>query len=138
MSDNNPPEKSLEDRIKSLETLQRNTRIAIIILVGYSIYDVISVDSGSEIIFAHKVKAREFELIDGQGTVYGNWEVIDEEKKTAGLVMENTGGKRLTLTADEIKLTRDRVNPELEMILDGQGIRLFDVAHSESEVSGSE
>ena len=138
MSENTKQDKSLEERMKSIETLQRNTRIAIIILVGYSIYDVISVDSGSEIVYAHKVKAREFELIDGQGSVYGSWQVTDAEKRTAGLVMENVSGNRITMTADEVKLTSDRINPAPRMILNDKGVRLFENTYSESEASDSE
>ncbi len=138
MSENLQQDKSLEQRIKSLENLQRNTRIAIIILVGYSIYDVISIDSGSEIIYAHKVKAREFELIDGQGAIYGSWKVTDAEKRTAGLVIENASGNRITMTADEVKLTSDRINPSPRMILNDKGVRLFESTYSESETSETE
>lgn len=138
MSENTKQDKTLEERIKSLETLQRNTRIAIIILVGYSIYDVISVDSGSEIVFAHKVKAREFELIDGQGAIYGSWKVLDAEKSAAGLVIESTNGNRMTMTANEMKLTSDRINPAPRMILDDQGVRLFENTYSASDESNAE
>ena len=138
MSENTKQDKSLEERMKSIETLQRNTRIAIIILVGYSIYDVISVDSGSEIVFAHKVKAREFELIDGQGAIYGSWSVTDAEKRTAGLVMESASGNRMTMTADEVKLTSDRINPTPRMILNDEGVRLFESTYSEPETPETE
>ena len=138
MSENLKQDKTLEERMKSLETLQRNTRIAIIILVGYSVYDVISVDSGSEIVFAHKVKAREFELIDGQGAIYGSWKVIDAEKSAAGLVIESTNGNRMTMTANEMKLTSDRVNPSPRMILDDKGVRLFENNYSASDESNAE
>ena len=135
MSDNEKNTKTLEERIKSLETLQRNTRIAIIILVGYSIYDVISVDTGSEIIFSHKVKAREFELIDGQGAIYGSWKVLDSERRTAGLVIESAAGNQMTMTSDAVKLTTGRVNPAPTMVLDNKGVTLFDVNYSEPESS---
>jgi len=140
MSDDKQGSKTLEERIKSLEILQRNSRIAIIILVGYSIYDVISMDSGSEIIFAHKVKAREFELIDGQGAIYGSWKVLDSEKRTAGLVMENATGDQMMMTADDMKLTTGRINPAPKMTLDETGVTLFDVTYSESnsELNNSE
>ncbi len=138
MSENAKQEKTLEQRIKSLETLQRNTRIAIIILVGYSIYDVISVDSGSEIVFAHKVKAREFELIDGQGAIYGSWKVMNAEKSAAGLVIESTNGNRMTMTANEMKLTSDRVNPSPRMVLDDKGVQLFESTYSTSDESNAE
>ena len=116
--------KTLEERIKSLEILQRNTRIAIIILVGYSIYDVISADSGSDIIFAHKVKAREFELIDGQGAIYGSWKVHDQEKRTAGLVMQSAGGHQLHINSRQISLMQGRVNPLPRLVLNERGIEL--------------
>ena len=123
MSDESKKEKSLEDRVKSLEQLQRNARIAIIILVGYSIYDVISVDSGSEIIFAHKVKARVFELIDGQGTVFGTWRAFDVNKQEAGLVIGNSEGNQLRLAAEKIQLMQGRVNPSPRVILNEDGIQ---------------
>lgn len=125
--------KTLEERIKNLELLQRNTRIAIIILVGYSIYDVISVDSGSEIIFAHKVKAREFELIDGQGTIFGSWKVRDQERRTAGLVMEGASGNQLRINAEEISLMQGRINPSPRVVLDEQGLELYDEPLSQNE-----
>ena len=131
MSGNAKQEKSLEDRVKSLEILQRNARIAIIILVGYSIYDVISLDSGSDIVFAHKVKARQFELIDGQGTVFGNWMVMDEGKRAASIVMQGVGDKQINLSADEVKLTQGRVNPSPLMVLDKDGVRLYENNNSE-------
>ena len=135
MSEDKQGSKTIEERMKSLETLQRNTRIAIIILVGYSIYDVISVDSGSEIIFSHKVKAREFELIDGQGVIYGSLKVLDEEKRTAGLVIEGTSGNQMTVTADSVKLSSGRVNSTPIMTLDEKGVTLFDATYSESDDS---
>lgn len=131
MSENDNNVKSLQERIKSLEVLQRNTRIAIIILVGYSIYDVISADSGSDIIFAHKVKAREFELIDGQGEIYGSWKVREGENRTAGLVIGDAVGKRMTMTADEIRLTTGRVNPAPQLLLDAGGVTSFGASDSE-------
>ena len=138
MSETTKQDKSLEERMKSIETLQRNTRIAIIILVGYSIYDVISVDSGSQLIYADKVKARNFELIDGQGTIFGNWQVTDTDKRTAGLVMQSASGNRMAITADEVKLTSDRINPVPRMILNDKGVRLFESTYSDPEASETE
>ena len=131
MTEQEKSEKTLEERIKSLEILQRNTRIAIIILVGYSIYDVISMDSGSDIVFAHKVKAREFELIDGQGSIYGTWKVQEGEASAAGLVMQNAQGNQMIVSADEVKLTQGRVNPAARVILNEEGVKLFDTTYSD-------
>ena len=133
MSDESEQKKSLEDRVKSLEHLQRNARIAIIILVGYSIYDVISEDSGSEIIFAHKVKARVFELIDGQGTVFGTWRAFDVNKKEAGLVIGNSEGNQLRLSAEQIQMMQGRVNPSPRVILNEDGIQKFDQTNESFE-----
>ena len=125
MSDNiQKTEKTLEERIRSLELLQRNTRIAIIILVGYSIYDVISMDSGSDIIFAHKVKAREFELIDGQGSVSGNWRIYDKENINGALVMQNRIGEQVRISPDGVSLTTGRVDPVPRARFDQDGIHL--------------
>lgn len=131
-------EKTLEERIKALELLQRNTRIAIIILVGYSIYDVVSMDSGSDIIFAHKVKAREFELIDGQGTVFGNWRVFGKENIEAGLMMENGTGQQVRMTAEGISLTEGRVNPSLRAQFDEEGVHLYDNGSVAPSLNSSE
>ncbi len=113
----------LTERIKKLETLQRNTRIAIIILVGYSIYDVISKDSGSEIIYAHKIKAKEFELVDGVGTIYSSWKVLDQDNRIAGLVIENPKGQQIRMTADKINFLQGRTNPVVNLTLDDQGVQ---------------
>ena len=113
----------LTERIKKLETLQRNTRIAIIILVGYSIYDVISKDSGSEIIYAHKIKAKEFELVDGVGTIFSSWKVLDEDNRIAGLVIENSKGQQIRMTADKIDFLQGRTNPVVHLTLDDQGVQ---------------
>ncbi|MDW3096382.1 MAG: hypothetical protein R8G33_11965 [Gammaproteobacteria bacterium] len=136
MSENAKQGKTLEERIKSLETLQRNTRIAIIILVGYSIYDVISVDSGEDIVFARKVKALEFQLIDGQGGEYGSWKV--PEKSAAALVIQSTNGNRMTMTANEMKFTSDRINPYPRMTLDDRGIRIHENTNSASADTDAE
>ena len=131
-------EKTLEERMKALELLQRNTRIAIIILVGYSIYDVVSMDSGSDIIFAHKVKAREFELIDGQGTVFGNWRVFGKENIEAGLMMENGTGQQVRMTAEGISLTEGRVNPSLRAQFDEEGVHSYDNGSVAPSLNSSE
>jgi len=131
-------EKTLEERMKALELLQRNTRIAIIILVGYSIYDVVSMDSGSDIIFAHKVKAREFELIDGQGTVFGNWRVFGKENIEAGLMMENGTGQQVRMTTEGISLTEGRVNPSLRAQFDEEGVHLYDNGSVAPSLNSSE
>lgn len=133
MSDNNTGE--LLERIKKLETLQRNARIAIIILVGYSIYDVISKDSGSEILYAHKVKAKEFELVDGIGTIFGSWKLLDVENRVAGLVIENSEGKQVRVTADQFKFLAGRPDPVIRLTLDEQGLHHPESSEYDADVS---
>ena len=118
-------DKPIEDRVKTLETLQRNARIAIIILVGYSIYDVISRDSGSDIIFAHKVKATQFDLVDGQSLVYGSWKVLNDDTDEAGMVIENARGQQVKITADSVTLSEGGVNSYMRVKLDEGGLQLF-------------
>ncbi|MDG0996075.1 MAG: hypothetical protein P8O97_02895 [Gammaproteobacteria bacterium] len=122
MAEKNITEMTLEERVKTLERLQRNARIAIIILVGYFIYDVISRDSGSDIIYAYKIKAKQFELVDGVGTIFASWKVLDEENSEAAIVLENGAGQKLRLTASEISLLSGGSNPSPDVVIDRQGI----------------
>ena len=125
----------LTERIKKLETLQRNVRIAIVILVGYSIYDVISKDSGSEIIYAHKIKAKEFELVDGTGTIFSSWKVLDEDNRIAGLVIENPKGQQIRMTADKIDLLQGRTNSVVRLTLNDQGVQYGATQEQQSDGS---
>ena len=124
-------DKPIEDRVKTLETLQRNARIAIIILVGYSIYDVISRDSGSDIIFAHKVKATQFDLVDGQSQVYASWKVLNDDTNEAGMVIENASGQQVKIMADSVTLSEGGVNPYIRARLDEDGLQLFNATSDE-------
>jgi hypothetical protein len=122
MAEKNVTEMTLEERVKTLERLHRNARIAIIILVGYFIYDVISRDSGSDIIYAYKIKAKQFELVDGVGTIFASWKVLDEENSEAAIVLENGEGQKLRLTASEISLLSGGSNPSPDVVIGRQGL----------------
>jgi len=122
MAEKNIGEMTLEERVKTLERLHRNARIAIIILVGYFIYDVISLDSCSDIIYAYKIKAKQFELVDGVGTIFASWKVSDEENSEAAIVLENAEGQKLRLTASEISLLSGGSNPSPDVVLGRQGL----------------
>ncbi|MEM7304736.1 MAG: hypothetical protein AAF372_04345 [Pseudomonadota bacterium] len=124
-------DKPIEERVKTLETLQRNARVAIIILVGYSIYDVISRDSGSDIIFAHKVKATQFDLVDGQSLVYGSWKILDKDTQETGIVIENAHGQQVRITADSVTLSEGGVNPYTRVKLDEDGLQLLNTPSEE-------
>ena len=117
-----PTNEELTERVKKLEYLLRNTRIAIIIIVGYGIYDVISRDSGSDIVFAHKVKAKQFELVDGAGTILGGWKVQDKDAGVAELVVENSEGKQLRLSADKVSFVSGRVNSVETLVINEEGL----------------
>lgn len=115
----------LTERVKRLEYLQRNARIAIIILVGYSIYDVISKDSGSDIVFAHKVKAKEFELVDGTGTVFSSWKTTEQEdSRVTAFVIQGNEGDQLHLSSERISFVeKGRTNPVESLVIDSNGVR---------------
>ncbi len=133
MHDNTTKQKNHEERLKTLERIQRNTRIAIVILVGYSIYDVISKDSGSDIVYAHKVKAKEFALVSGTGTVFGSWKLLDKDNRVAGLVIENADGKQIRVTANNISFLKGRTDPSTSLVLDDDGLHLFEQSEIESD-----
>ena len=100
-------ELGLEERVKTLERIVKMMRIAIVILVGFFIYDVISKDSGASIVFADKIQAREFVLI-GKGTQpVGYWDYKD----THGLKMYSKDGNHVVLTPEAVTFYQDRLTP---------------------------
>lgn len=100
-------ELGLEERVRSLERTFIMVRIAIIILVGFLMYDVISEDSGSSIVFADKIKSREFVLIGKGNQPVGHWDYKD----TYGLRMYSKDGKHVVLTPEAVTFYQDRLNP---------------------------
>lgn len=101
-------EQILEERIKKLERVVFTMRVAIIIFVGFLLYDVISQDTGSDIIFADKVRAREFILVGPPGdTPVGYWDYKD----TNGFKMYAKDGNHIMLTPDAVTFYEDRLNP---------------------------
>lgn len=100
-------ELNLEERIKNLERIVKTMRIAIIIFVGFLLYDVISKDSGSSIIFADKIKSREFVLLGPGDQPVGYWDYKDNK----GLKMYSNDGSHIELTPEAVTFYRDRLNP---------------------------
>ena len=100
-------ELGLEERVQSLERTLRTVRIAIIIFVGFLIYDVISRDSGSSIIFADKIKSREFVLMGPGDEPVGYWDY----KHTNGFKMYSKEGDHIVLTPEAVTFYQDRLNP---------------------------
>ena len=100
-------EQDLEERVRSLERVVKIMRIAIIIFVGFLLYDVISKDSGSSIIFADKIKSREFVLLGPGDEPIGHWDFKD----TNGLKMYAKDGSHIVVTTDAVTFYEDRLNP---------------------------
>lgn len=100
-------ELGLEERVQSLERTIRTVRIAIIIFVGFLLYDVISEDSGSSIIFAEKIKSREFVLLGPGDQPVGHWDYKD----TNGFKMYSKEGDHIVLTPEAVTFYEDRLNP---------------------------
>lgn len=100
-------ELGLEERVRNLERTIRTIRIAIIIFVGFLLYDVISEDSGSSIVFADKIKSREFVLLGSGDQPVGHWDYKD----TNGLKMYSKEGDHIVLTPEAITFYQDRLNP---------------------------
>ncbi len=107
-------ELNLEDRVKNLERIVNTMRIAIIVFVGFILYDVISKDSGSSIIFADKIKSREFVLLGPGDQPVGFWDYKD----TNGLKMYSKKGDHIVLTSDAVTFYEDRLNPVVKSRLD--------------------
>ena len=107
-------EKGLEERVRKLERIVSTMRIAIIIFVGYLIYDVISGDSGTDIIFADKVKSREFVLLDSGNRPVGQWDYKD----TNGFTMYAQDGRHVTLTPEAVTFYEDRLHPVVRSTYD--------------------
>ena len=107
-------ELSLEERVKKLERVIFIMRIAIIVFVGFLLYDVISKDTGSDIIFADKIKSREFMLLGPGDQPVGHWDYKD----TDGLKMYSKNGDHIVITADGVTFYEDRLNPVIKHKLD--------------------
>ena len=89
-------------------------RIAIIVFVGFLLYDVISKDSGSSIIFADKIKSREFMLLGPGDQPVGHWDYKD----TDGLKMYSETGDHIVITPEDVTFYQDRLNPVVKHKLD--------------------
>ncbi len=100
-------ELELEERVKNLERIVKTIRIAIIIFVGFLLYDVISRDSGSNIIFADKIKSREFVLLGPGDQPVGYWDYKDNK----GFKMYSKDGSHIELTPEAVTFYKDRLNP---------------------------
>ncbi len=104
----------LEQRIVKLERIVNTMRIAIIVFVGFLLYDVISKDTGSNIIFADKIKSREFVLLGQNDDPVGHWDYKDTE----GLKMYAKNGDHILLTPEAVTFYENRLNPVVKSSYD--------------------
>ena len=107
-------ETGLEERVRKLERIVNTIRIAIIIFVGFLIYEVISKDSGTDIIFADKIKSREFVLLGSGNNPVGQWDYKD----TNGFRMYAQDGRHVMLTPEAVTFYEDRLNPVVKSTYD--------------------
>ena len=99
-----------EERVKKLEKIMLTVRIAIIVLVGFMMYDALSPETGSDIIFADKIKARKFELLGAGNTPVGYWDTKD----TNGIKLYTKQGDHVVLTPEALIFYKDKLNPEVK------------------------
>lgn len=101
---------SLHERVQKLERIMFTMRIAIVVLVGFMIYDSLSQETGSDIIFADKVKARKYVLLGPGDEAIGYWDAKD----TKGIKMYSKQGDHVFISPESITFYQDKLNPELK------------------------
>ena len=100
----------LEERVRKLERIMFTVRIAIIVLVGFMMYDALSPDTGSDIIFADKIKSRQFVLLGSGDQPVGYWDVKDSH----GFKMYSKQGDHVLLAPEALTFYQDKLNPEVK------------------------
>ena len=100
----------LEERVRKLERIMFTMRIAIVVLVGFMMYDALAPDTGSDIIFADKIKSRAFVLLGSGDQPVGYW----DDKETNGLKMYSKQGDHILLAPDAVTFYKDKLNPEIK------------------------
>ncbi len=103
-------ESTLEERVKKLERIMFTVRIAIIVLIGFMMYDALSPDTGSDIIYADKIKSREYVLLGPGSAPVGHWDYKD----TKGFKLYSKEGDHVVLTPEAITFYKDKLNPEIK------------------------
>lgn len=104
------PVLGLEERIVKLERIMFTMRIAIVVLVGFMMYDVLAPETGSDIIFADKIKSRQFVLLGPGDEAIGYWDYQD----TKGLKLYSKEGNHVIVSPDAVMFYQDKLNPELK------------------------
>lgn len=101
---------SLHQRVQKLERIMFTMRIAIVIVVGFMMYEALSQETGADIIFADKVKARKFVLLGSGDEPIGYW----DGKDTNGIKMYSKKGDHVVVSPDSITFYQDKLNPEVK------------------------
>ena len=104
------PELGLEQRIVKLERIMFTMRIAIVVLVGFMMYDVLAPETGSDIIFADKIKSRQFVLLGPGDEAIGYWDY----QETKGLKLYSKEGNHVIVSPDAVSFYQDKLNPVLK------------------------
>ncbi len=97
----------IKDRLKSLERTVKIMRVSVIVLVVFMVANAFSHEFGSRIIFADKIKAREFVLLGEQDTPVAHW----DNKVTGGLKIYAKDGNHVVLSPESLTFYQDRLNP---------------------------
>ena len=100
----------LEQRIIKLERIMSMMRIAIVVLVGFMMYDALAPETGSDIIFAHKIKSRQFVLLGPGDEPIGYWDYKD----TKGLKLYSKEGNHVLVSPDAVTFYEDKLNPQVK------------------------
>ena len=103
-------ETTLEERVIKLERIMFTVRIAIIVLIGFMMYDALSPDTGSDIIYADKIKSREYVLLGAGNAPVGHWDFKD----TKGFKLYSTEGDHVLITPEAVTFYKDKLNPEVK------------------------
>ena len=104
------PALGLEERIVKLERVMFTMRLAIVVLVGFMMYDVLAPETGSDIIFADKIKSRQFVLLGPGDEAIGYWDYQDNK----GLKLYSKEGNHVIVSPDAVSFYQDKLNPELK------------------------
>ena len=100
-------EPEIEDRVKKLERMVNMMRFGIIALIAFMIADILSDDTGSKVIFADQIKAREFILLGEHDSPVAHWDY----KESGGLKMYAKDGSHAVLAPEALTFYQDRLNP---------------------------
>ncbi|MGH1538761.1 MAG: hypothetical protein ACRBDX_12075 [Gammaproteobacteria bacterium] len=101
---------SLDQRVVKLERIMFTMRIAVVVLVGFMIYDSLAPETGSDIVFANKIKARQFVLLGPGDEPIGYWDYKD----TKGLKLYSKEGSHIIVSPDAVTFYEDKLNPQVK------------------------